>query len=240
MTEPVPALRPASTLRLDVASARFLTWLPLPISAASPILDAIGLARGAPLPGQVLHAASAALPFSPGCDLTAIRFAGETYDIFALTRAGTLLDHGELDGTNEPIYHQNERQAPLLTPETAPLYARFFFHFVRGRLGHFVIVERVEDLPWAPDAPQAMRDEAADLLIPLTYLGIDAGGCIRLTSTVLFKNALFRTGIAIATRPLRREIDEEAVDMTIGQLALENETLLLEGLDVMQDQTADE
>lgn len=41
--------------------------------------------------------------------------------------------------------------APIkLTAETLPSYA-IFFHYVRGEIGRFIIVEKPEDVAWLPN-----------------------------------------------------------------------------------------
>ena len=50
-----------------------------------------------------------------------------------------------LDWTNEPIYDLNQRVPVYLTDENVTDYVRFFFSYVRGRHGRFIITESVED-----------------------------------------------------------------------------------------------
>lgn len=224
----------SSQLRLTADSARFLTWQPMPRDAAEPIAAALRLhADTTPPLGAALQAP---LPFWPGRLLIALRFAGETFDHFCVLRAGEAKPDCVLDGTNEPIYRLSEGTPPLLTAETAPLYARFFFHFVRGQLGYFVIVETLDDIPWADTASPDDKADIAACLIPLTLLGKDAQACLCLTGTVLFRNALFRTNIAIATRAITRLIDHEPVELARAQIALENETLLREDLPILLEE----
>src|SRR5450631_3436414 len=60
-----------------------------------------------------------------------------------------------LNWTNEPIYITNERDGMKFTPTTLIAYAKFFFHMVRGQLGHFIIVESPDELLWLSDEARA-------------------------------------------------------------------------------------
>ena len=159
-----------------------------------------------------------------------------------------------LDATNEPIYDFNVKSGNLvLSRSSAPDYLRFFFHFVRGQLGRFIIVEDVVDVPWT-SMPPAASDLAAvgSQIKPIEYLGHVATDFYALKCTVLFKNALFSTYVLAAPYAATLPASSEAVQghdtaflgpneeaFSIGQLALRNEDLLLEDLPIRQDQPAD-
>jgi hypothetical protein len=149
---------------------------------------------------------------------------------------------GLMDRTNEPIYQVNEIAPILLSPETLPVYAKFFFYCVRGKLGRFIIVEKPEDVKWLPGATKKEKRAVAGHLMPLTYKGLDEDGMFLLTGTVIFKDALFRTDIKVA--PQEMDVyDPETGNrerFTIGQIELANEELLLEDLNVPVDQQSDE
>ena len=218
---------------IDAASADFLAWQPLPLEMAHAIAVAMAAGRGQPFIRPLIAAQSAPLPFYPGTELASLRFEDACSDVFTLTRAGLMLEDGEIDGTNEPIYSHNERQPPLLLAQTAALYARFFFHFVRAQGSYFKIVQNLQDIAWASGATETDLIETAAFLLPLTYLGEDTDGCMHLTTTVLFRNALFRTNIVIATRALTRKNGNEEIELGPGEIALENEVLLIENLPII-------
>lgn len=135
-----------------------------------------------------------------------------------------------MNWTNEPIYRLNEKAPIKLERKTAIPYAKFFFHYVRGQLGRFIIVEKPEEVVWLPEATPEEKAELNAKLMPVTYKGIGRDNLYTLTATVVFKNALFRTDIKIA--PMEMDVyDEELGDnehFTIGQMKLTNEELLLE------------
>lgn len=140
-----------------------------------------------------------------------------------------------MNKTNEPIYALNSEETLHLTPETMPLYARFFFFLVQGQLGRFNIAEQPEDVAWLPEATDKDKQTVNELLMPVTYIGLDDQGLHTLKATVLFRNALFRTEIKIAPQPME-VLDpdtNEKEQFSLGQMQLANEELLLEDLPVV-------
>ena len=139
-----------------------------------------------------------------------------------------------MNWTNEPIYSVNERAPINLGRKTVIPYAKFFFHYVRGQLGRFLIIEQPDEVVWLRNANTKEKADVAEHLIPVTYNGIDPDNLFALTATVIFKNALFRTDIKIA--PYEMDVFDPELGtfehFTIGQMKLTNEDLLLEELNV--------
>ena len=142
-----------------------------------------------------------------------------------------------LNWTNEPIYRTNQLGSIQLTLSTVAAYVEFFFANVHGALGEFDIVKSVEEVNWTEAATEEEKARLAEFLMPLTMRGFDEDGRFVLTCTVIFKNALFRTNVRVA--PYDTAIlDPEQLELescTIGQLALTDEELLLEELNVPID-----
>jgi hypothetical protein len=142
-----------------------------------------------------------------------------------------------MNWTNEPIYSVNERAPIKLDRKTTIPYAKFFFHYVRGQLGRFIIVEKPEEVVWLANANDKEKAEVAQRLMPVTYKGIGRDNLYTLTATVVFKNALFKTDIKIA--PYEMDVFDAELGQpehfTIGQMKLTNEDLLLEELNVPID-----
>src|ERR1700733_7570603 len=138
---------------------------------------------------------------------------------------------------NEPIYSVNERAPIKIDRKTIIPYAKFFFHYVRGQLGRFIIVEKPDEVVWLANANTKEKADVAERLIPVTYKGIGRDNLFTLTATVVFKNALFRTDIKIA--PYEMDVFDPELGapehFTIGQMKLTNEDLLLEELNVPID-----
>lgn len=150
---------------------------------------------------------------------------------FALVRLHT--DLVQLDWTNEPFYLANETWPAILDKDTICPYLRTFFHFVRGDLGQFQIADNVGQIAWEEEA-SAERKRSVELrLEPLTVESFEVGDRVVLTSTVMFKNALFRTKYLVS---LRRQtmpgLDGETQEFTIGQTTFLDESVLLEDLPV--------
>ncbi len=142
-----------------------------------------------------------------------------------------------MNWTNEPIYSINERAPIKLDRKTIVPYAKFFFHYVRGQLGRFIIVEKPDEVVWLANANTKEKADVAERLIPVTYKGLGRDNLYTLTATVIFKNALFRTDIKIA--PMEMDVFDAELNapehFTLGQMKLTNEDLLLEELNVPID-----
>jgi len=146
-------------------------------------------------------------------------------------------DASMMNWTNEPIYSVNERAPIKLDRKTCIPYAKFFFHYVRGQLGRFIIVEKPEEVVWLSNANAKEKADVAAKLMPVTYNGIGRDNLFTLSATVVFKNALFKTDIKIA--PYEMDVFDPELGapehFTIGQMKLTNEDLLLEELNVPID-----
>ncbi|MDD3181791.1 MAG: hypothetical protein PHD48_03170 [Alphaproteobacteria bacterium] len=192
------------------------------------------------------------LPVSVPQDKTLVQVAVlpfyEEYKLYALTDmtlSGTnirylLYKPGDvvlMNWTNEPIYDVNEKAPIKIDRKSLVVYAKFFFHYVRGQLGRFIIVEKPEDVVWLDTATDEEKAKVAEHLKPVAYKGIGRDNLFTLTAIVVFKNALFKTDIKVA--PYEMDVfDAEAgvpEHFTIGQMKLTNEELLLEDLNVPID-----
>lgn len=146
-------------------------------------------------------------------------------------------DASMMNWTNEPIYSVNERAPIKLDRKTLVPYAKFFFHYVRGQLGRFIIVEKPEEVVWLDNANDQEKAAVAERLMPVTYKGIGRDNLFTMTCVVVFKNALFRTDIKVA--PYEMDVFDPELGapehFTIGQMKLTNEELLLEELNVPID-----
>jgi hypothetical protein len=142
-----------------------------------------------------------------------------------------------MNWTNEPIYTVNEKAPIKLDRKTLVPYAKFFFHYVRGQLGRFIIVEKPEEVAWLANANDKEKADVAEKLMPVTYKRVDRDNLFTMTCTVVFKNALFKTDIKVA--PYEMDVFDPDLGapehFTIGQMKLTNEELLLEELNVPID-----
>ena len=124
-----------------------------------------------------------------------------------------------LDFTNQPIYSLNSKVPVSLNTQTVLDYARFFFSYVRGRHGRFIIVESVDDISWREEPPPAARKAVGKMIAPIS-LNISADNVYQLTAQMMFKESLFRALILVSPD---------------GQVKITEETLLIEDIPVVDD-----
>lgn len=125
-----------------------------------------------------------------------------------------------LNWTNEPIYELNEKAPIDLSEKNVGDYVRFFFSYVRGRHGRFIIIENVDDVAWKEEPPPAARKAIGQMLTPVTLTGTDDDGSFNLTACMVFKDSLFKTDIEVKPG---------------GLVTLSNEALLIEDMPVLDD-----
>lgn len=125
-----------------------------------------------------------------------------------------------LNWTNEVIYALNAAVPLTLTPETAPDYIRFFFHYVRGSHGRFVVIDNVDDIDWREEPAPAGRKALGRMIEPMHLKSREKDGTRIFSLCFVFKDSLF---------------SGEAHITPDGQIALHNEELLVEDIPVADD-----
>lgn len=127
-----------------------------------------------------------------------------------------------LDWTNAPIYKINKKAPIYLDDQTVQDYVRFFFSFVRGRHGRFLITESIEDIAWKEEPPPAARKAISSLLEPARLIGMDDDGAFLLSVRTLFKDSLFRSKVRVTPDGVVSISDQELVveDMPVLDDAL--------------------
>lgn len=125
-----------------------------------------------------------------------------------------------LDFTNAPIYELNKAAPIYLNEDTVHDYVRFFFNFVRGRHGRFLIVESVDDISWREEPPPSARKSIGKLILPVALITDDEGEGYKLHAQMMFRDSLFSADIAV---------DKE------GLVQLSNEQLMIEDMPVLDD-----
>lgn len=131
-----------------------------------------------------------------------------------------------LDFTNLPIYGLNTKCPILLNAATVKDYILFFFNFVRGRHGRFLIVETVDDIQWKDEPPPAARKSVGKLLsglvrfVPEPVEGTENDEAIHYHSQMMFRDSLFAADIKVYPD---------------GMVKLSNEQLLIEDMPVLDD-----
>lgn len=126
-----------------------------------------------------------------------------------------------LNGQNEIIYFLNKHVPIFLNEENIKLYIRFFFSYVRGRHGRFIIVENVDEVDWREEPAPAGRKALSKMIVPINLKNIGADGVYHLSASIVFKDSLFESDI---------NVDEN------GTVSLSNQELLVEDIPVIDDQ----
>lgn len=125
-----------------------------------------------------------------------------------------------LNFTNEPIYALNQSAPITLNKDNIDDYVLFFFSYVRGRHGRFLIVESVDNINWREDPPPSARKALGEMITPITLENTDKEGNYNLNACMVFKDSLFKSKIKVTPG---------------GQVSLSDEELLVEDLPVLDD-----
>jgi hypothetical protein len=139
---------------------------------------------------------------------------------FAIYKPGTVR---VIDWTNRPIYETNEAAPLHLDERTVVEYVKFFFSYVRGRHGRFLVIETIDDIRWQIEPPAQGRKVMQEMLEPVAVAGRTDDGGFTLSAFMVFKDSLFRTRIQV-----RKD----------GVISMSDEELKIEGMPVLQDAAA--
>ena len=149
-------------------------------------------------------------------DLSAIPGARK----YAIYKPG---DVNVINWTNQAIYDTNEKAPVRLDENSVVDYVRFFFSYVRGRHGRFLIIETIDDIKWQIEPPLQGRKVMQEMLEPVHLTGQDKDGTFNLNAYMVFKDSLFKTKIHVKKD---------------GLVSMSDEELKIEGMPVLQDTAA--
>ncbi len=133
-------------------------------------------------------------------------------------------DFNVLNWTNGPIYTTNEKAPINVSEDNAATYIKFFFNFVKGRHGRFVIVETIDEIAWAGAVPDKGKEAVGKIVKPVSVTS-NEDGKITLLAFMVFKDSLFRANVHV-------ERD--------GMVSLSDEALVIEGMPITEDAVPDE
>lgn len=122
--------------------------------------------------------------------------------------------------SNESIYAFNHELPIVLDKDNIFDYVRFFFTYVRGRHGRFIIVESIDDINWKDDPPPAARKTIGQMIQPLFLEKMSDEGVYCLRACVVFKDSLFKAMVMIEPN---------------GFVSLSDEELLVEDMPILDD-----
>ena len=130
-----------------------------------------------------------------------------------------------LNWTNQPIYTANEKAPIIVNEDNAVTYVNFFFHFVKGRHGRFVLIDGPDEINWSEAPPEKGLAALRNMIKPLAVTDIAEDGTINLLSYMVFKDSLFRAKVEV-----KRD----------GMVSLSDEALVVEGMPIIEDVVPDE
>lgn len=149
-------------------------------------------------------------------DLSAVPAARK----FAIYKPG---DINVINWTNQAIYETNEKAPIKVDERTVVSYVKFFFNYVRGRHGRFLIIENIDDIRWQVEPPLQGRKVMQEMLEPVTVISQDPDGTYNLEAFMVFKDSLFKTRIHVKSD---------------GLVSMSEEELKIEGMPILQDSAA--
>lgn len=140
-----------------------------------------------------------------------------------VTRVAVCNDKGEvhvLNWSNEAIHRLNKTVPITLTDESMADYVRFFFTYVRGSHGRFLIVDNVDDIDWREEPAPAGRKALGKMIEPLRIKKREDDGTVVFLCSIVFRDSLFQA---------------EAHLKPDGLISMTNEELLVEDIPVADD-----
>lgn len=158
----------------------------------------------------------------------------QEYDLYELTdlsvvpgaRKYALYKPGDvnvINWTNQAIYETNEKAPIVIKDDNVVEYVKFFFNYVRGRHGRFLIIETIDDIRWQVEPPLQGRKVMQEMLEPVSVVSEDSDGTINLEAFMVFKDSLFKTKVHVKKD---------------GLVSMSEEELKIEGMPVLQDAAA--
>ncbi len=129
-------------------------------------------------------------------------------------------DVNVINWTNQAIYDVNEKSELVLNDNSVGEYVKFFFSYVRGRHGRFIIVEKLDDIKWQKEPPEQGKKVINEMLKSVSVKSKDDDGTYNLEGFMVFKDSLFKTDIHVKAD---------------GMVSLSNEELKIEGMPVISD-----
>jgi Flp pilus assembly protein TadD len=156
------------------------------------------------------------LPFYATHQLVELRFARDHGEECAFVLDGPSRTWW-LNGESSPIHDANEAERLKLTQSLICDYIRFFFYFVRGDEGPFVLIESTDEVEPQADVDDWGQEQdkwfevARDRARPLRMRGRDEEGRWLVSATVAYAEGLFEASLTVAADGLIDMVDDEPV-----------------------------
>jgi hypothetical protein len=116
-----------------------------------------------------------------------------------------------LNWTNFPIYTTNEKAPIIVNAQIAPAYVKFFFDFVRGRHGRFLIVENAREINWKEAPPEKGIEALNKMITPVAIYQEKPDGGVSMSAYMIFKDSLFKANVHVEKNGLVSLSDEQLV-----------------------------
>ncbi len=200
-------------------------WRNLKAREAAAVVAGLGEAAGQPL----LRMRALPLAFYPDAVLCEAIFDldgdGEPAMLQVVAAPSARL---VLDGKSPGIHALNAEAGLILNDATGAGYLEFFCNTIRGAAGTFRVVREAADLDWTAAADDALKQAAADKLVPLREEGPDpeTEGARRFMATVCYDQRLHSVVLSLARDGAVRMLDDTEFDLGQGEdpLPLQPET----------------
>jgi hypothetical protein len=160
------------------------------------------------------------LPFYEGHKLVEIARHDQHPPVVRVAIVNDKQDVTILNWTNEPIHKLNRTVPITLNDDNIIDYIRFFFSYVRGKHGRFIIIDSVDDIDWREEPAPAGRKALAKMIEPMQLKKREEDGTMIFTVCIVFRDSLFTA---------------EAHVKQDGLIILQNEELLVEDIPVADD-----
>lgn len=125
-----------------------------------------------------------------------------------------------IDWTNQVIYDTNKKVPLSLSEINITDYVNFFFSYIRGRHGRFLVIETADDVRWQEDPPVQGRKVLQEMLKPITVIKKEADDSFVLEVFMMFKDSLFKSTVNVQQN---------------GDVEIIGEELMIESLPIIQD-----
>lgn len=104
-----------------------------------------------------------------------------------------------VDWRFDTIYALNQEVNISLDEKNIIEYVRFFFNFVKGRHGAFVVCESADHVRWKDEPPTEVRTALNDALKPLVLKEKRSDGVFVVEAYMMLKDTLFYTDVFISS-----------------------------------------
>ena len=97
----------------------------------------------------------------------------------------------------DAIYEMNTKAPIEITDKNVLEYVRFFFSFVKGRHGKFIICETADHIQWKDEPPPEVKKSLNEALNPLELVEKRKDGVYVINAYMMLKDALFAVQVYV-------------------------------------------